>query len=373
MENVVDFPEREQIDNQALEWLIRLDGDSPLTIEEERQLEAWLARSPAHRDALKNLNRFWSDANRLGELIEPQQVKALCWRRLRNLLATPFQTPVQRRLASVISLTAVLVLSLLGVAGFWPQDITASNGLYLTAVGQQKTVTLADQSQIQLNTNSQVEVSYTEGFRNIHVLQGEVYFEVAKDKAKPFRVYAGNGRVQAIGTAFNIYLQDKDVNVIVTEGRVAVASVLPAANAPEAAAAGAEQDSYAKTIPRRLGTLDAGQEATLKNSPPEPSATEHTATVSLVAAAGQSLAADRLSWREGLLIFSGETLEAVLAEVERYTPVEIDIATPALRAVQVGGQIQVSDTEAMFKALETNFGVKVQRISYNRVRVIAVN
>ena len=69
MENIVEFPECEQIENEALEWLIRLDGDTPLTAEEERRLDAWLARSPAHRDALKNLNSFWANANVLGELV----------------------------------------------------------------------------------------------------------------------------------------------------------------------------------------------------------------------------------------------------------------------------------------------------------------
>ena len=86
-----------------------------------------------------------------------------------------------------------------------------------------------------------------------------------------------------------------------------------------------------------------------------------------------SLAGSRLSWRQGLLIFSGETLETVLQEVGRYTPVEIEVAAPELRAIEIGGQIRVGDTDAMFKALEANFGVKVQRLSYNRVRVVAAN
>ena len=72
-----------------------------------------------------------------------------------------------------------------------------------------------------------------------------------------------------------------------------------------------------------------------------------------------------------MLVFSGETLESVINEVSRYTPVTIEIASPELRDITVGGQIRVGDTQSMFSALEANFGVKVQQLSYNRVQVIA--
>ena len=67
---------------------------------------------------------------------------------------------------------------------------------------------------ITLNTNSQIQVDYSEKQRNIRLLQGEAHFEVAKDRDKPFHVYAGNGRAQAVGTAFAVYLKESDMQVL---------------------------------------------------------------------------------------------------------------------------------------------------------------
>ena len=60
-------------------------------------------------------------------------------------------------------------------------------------------------------------------------------------------------------------------------------------------------------------------------------------------------------------MFNGQTLAEVIAEVSRYTTVTIELASPELAQLTVGGQIEVADPEAMFHALEANFGVLVQR------------
>ena len=171
---------------------------------------------------MRGLNRFWSNANVLGQLVEPQSVQSLCIRRLRGYLLAPFRPLLHRPAALAGAL--LMGLALVMGSGLWLRDITHSNGVYLTAIGQQSEVTLVDGSRLQLNTNSQVEVEFSEGYRNIsccRVRSTLKYLSITR----PFRVYAGNGRVQAVGTAFNVYLQDEDVNVIVTEGRVALASL----------------------------------------------------------------------------------------------------------------------------------------------------
>ena len=232
METIVEFPNRDVIEDEALAWLVRLDGDKPLSASEEHTFEQWLARSPVHREAMKSLNAFWSNCNVLGEVMEPPSPAVPSRKRIfTGLLASLLPASGFRGMA----VAGALMTLALGITLFMgrPWDITASNGVYLTAVGQQKTVTLSDDSRVQLNTNSQIQVDYSDGYRNIRLLQGEVHFEVAKDPSKPFRVYAGSGRVQAVGTAFNVYLNKDQVEVLVTEGRVAVGSFLPlAASSP---------------------------------------------------------------------------------------------------------------------------------------------
>lgn len=390
MNNTVDFPDRDVIEDEALVWLIRLDGDKPLSAREEQEFDAWLARSPAHRDMLKNLNTFWAKSNILSELMEPDSIVSLCRRRLLGLfwpLNRGHQTG-PRAGYGVAALASVLVLLTLGIATT-QQSITASNGLYVTAVGQQKTITLADDSQLQLNTNSQIQVDYNGHYRNIRLLQGEVHFEVTKDASKPFRVYAGSGRVQAVGTAFNVYLNKNEVDVFVTEGRVALASTLPPVPdnlpSPEPTATQGQTlseapDLYAESALSGFGTFAAGQGVRLKETEKttagqtQAAPQRHSAIELLAAAEGDAKQQQaRLAWRQGLLIFSGETLEEAMAEVERYTTVAIEIVDPELRRLTLGGQIKVSDTASMFKALEASFGLRVKRLSYNRVQVVAVD
>lgn len=397
METIVEFPNRDVIEDEALAWLVRLDGDKPLSASEERTFEQWLARSPAHREAMKSLNAFWTNCNVLGEVMaSPSPVVPTRKRLFTSFLFSLWPASGFGGMA----VAGALVALALGLSLFMgrPWDITASNGVYLTAVGQQKTITLSDDSRIQLNTNSQVQVDYSDGYRNIRLLQGEVHFEVAKDPDKPFRVYAGSGRVQAVGTAFNVYLKESELEVLVTEGRVAVGSFLPLATstpteprqsqdnkkheAGDVAVAwvdAAARDLYAASEINGLGTIAAGRGVILKKTRAESPAAKNgsprtESVVELVPTFVSSSKQEhvRLAWRQGLLIFSGESLEEAVEEIARYTSVEIDIVDPELRAIEIGGQIRVTDTDSMFKALEANFGVKIERLSYNRVQIVAV-
>jgi len=74
-----------------------------------------------------------------------------------------------------------------------------------------------------------------------------------------------------------------------------------------------------------------------------------------------------LAWREGLLAFSGESLETVVNEISRYSTVNIEISDSAVRAIRIGGQVPVGQTDAMLAALEDNFGLRVQRLSPDHV------
>lgn len=258
--------------------------------------------------------------------------------------------------------------------------LLATNGLYATAVGQQRTATLGDGSEIMLNTNSQIKVDYGNGYRQVHLLQGEALFTVAKDAERPFRVYAGNGRIEALGTAFSVYLNGADVNVTVTEGRVSLASmkaprpkmVPPSASAPPAREAPGSGPDVDDGWVESLGTLSAGQVATIRSSAVEAAVGSVSALQTLVPIAPEELA-QRLAWREGVLMFSGDTLEDVVKELSRYTTVVIEIPDPAVRNMRVGGRFPVGETETMLAALETNFNLHVTHLSRNRVVLSAAN
>ena len=380
---ILEFPDRRAIEEEAAQWLMKLDGDDAPSAEDLGALREWVARSQTHGEELGSLASLWGKMNVLTDLAVPL---GRAERKKRHFLLEVREAAfgMNRRYSFGLAAVATAVL-VAGIAiGYttWmrPDPFVASNGLYATTIGQQQTTTLADGSVIMLNTNSQIKVDYGEAYRDIRLLQGEAHFTVAKKADKPFRVYAGNGRAQAIGTAFSVYLKDQAMKVTVTEGRVALASLtragpdgqlLPAIDSsiePSAADSVARlEDLYVET----LTTLKAGGSASIQNIAGGQVRNEF-ALDSVETIDSQELA-KRLSWRKGLLTFNGDPLEDVVNEISRYTTVSVEIADPAVRAIKIGGRFPIGETEAMFEALETNFALQVTRLSQDHVLLSAAS
>lgn len=373
MDNVYDFPDRSVIEREASDWLMKLDGDQPPSAQELEDLREWVHRSPVHRDELNELSLLWGKMNVLTELSVPL-----------GTAGNPRDSgPKSRERTPVFSFGVTglaLAASLFGVAftlfltlGGATDDTL--NGLYSTSIGQQKAIILPDGSEIQINTNSKIEVDYSSDFRNIHLVKGEAHFNVAKDPDKPFRVYAGNGRVQAVGTAFLVYLKDRDVSVTVAEGKVALsASEFSVDEVVSSSPNGPPDESITSSVERFIdggvedfGFLEAGQETRIRR------VLDGNLLAQNVVEPIQKLNApelhQRLSWREGLLVFSGEPLHAVVKEISRYTTLSISIVDPRVRNLRIGGQFKVGDTDAMFDALRANFNLKVTRVEESVVQI----
>ncbi len=363
MENIYKFIDSRVINEEAGRWLIRLDGDEAPNAQDLEELHEWMSRSPLHREKLSQLASLWDKLNVLTELSVPlerqdshSEVGA----------AAEFKTRIAARWAFFpqgLALAAVLVLGVFITLGTgWPgSSVDESNGRYFTEIGHQQELTLADGSKVQLNTNSELRVAYSEHYRDIFLLDGEVHFDVAKDKQKPFRVFAGNGRVQAIGTAFSVYLVDNNVKVTVTEGRVALAGV----------SKNSTSELRLESPVENLGSLAAGQGATIVQLDTSEDGSRPKPVLDNIQIFKQEELSRRLSWQQGLLVFTGEPLQQVVEEISRYTTISIAIPDPQVRAIKVGGQFEVGDTEIMLEALEDTFALRVVRNSDGSVQILA--
>jgi transmembrane sensor len=120
-----------------------------------------------------------------------------------------------------------------------------SRCLFQTAIGEQAAVGLPDGSSFDLNTNSRVWVDYSKRARVVYLERGEAFFKVAHDPLRPFWVHAGDRRVRAVGTAFNVYLRPRGAEVTVREGTVNVVNSTmespPTEQKPAAAVTAGEQ------------------------------------------------------------------------------------------------------------------------------------
>lgn len=338
MTNVAKFPNPHQIEVEACAWIAQLDGKTP-SRQDLAAFREWINRSPQHREEITRLAGLWGDLNVLTALAPPSKTPARPYRN-HFLLGT-----------AIIAVCVVLITVVAVLDNHPSMSAAGQNQLYSTRVGEQKSVTLADGTKVLLNTDSRVQASYSPQQREVHLLQGEAFFEVAHNAARPFLVYAGANVVRAVGTAFTVRLQKHDVEVVVTDGTVEISAI---ANTGDVAAA----QSHSKPI-FRLADIKAGQSAAFNQE------------VESIQSIKPPEIERKLSWREGVLTFSGEPLEQVVDEVSRYTPVTIVISDPAIRKIRIGGYFKVGETDAMLEALETSFGVRVSRVNDKLVYLAA--
>jgi len=119
---------------------------------------------------------------------------------------------------------AVFASILLILTGLWMmQTDRFRHNIYKTAIGEQKTIQLADGSTVHLDTNTVVMALLSEQQRSIELQKGKALFTVVHDPDRPFIVNTAQVAIHAIGTEFSVYKRKKGgVAISVTEGRVKV-------------------------------------------------------------------------------------------------------------------------------------------------------
>ncbi len=206
----------ERVRREASDWFALLRGEP--TAAERATFENWLAVDPAHRLAYQRLHAQWE---RTIFLSDAPAVRA------RNLGRA---RPRALRLAGVgkiyagLAIAAVLALALaftvIGSTKHPTQSVSAL--AYNNRGSADRSVRLADGSRVMLAPGSRVGVAFHDGQRHVALLQGRARFTVAHDVSRPFAVVAGGGTIVALGTVFEVAIQDGQVRVVLHEGSVAV-------------------------------------------------------------------------------------------------------------------------------------------------------
>jgi transmembrane sensor len=204
----------------------------------------------------------------------------------------------------------------------------------------------------------------------VELQKGEAMFEVAKNQARPFVVSAGGVDVRAVGTAFAVQLGREAVDVLVTEGTVAVghsnqigrhgnvAKTDPSAPRVATAPTGALATAASAADSPLAGVLvRAGNRAVVERTP--------TATAARVAPVEVPEMGERLAWRNPRVEFSGTRLDEAIALLNRVAAanagMQLSIADPALESMRVSGIFRTDNVDAFVLLLEAGFGVKVER------------
>jgi len=343
-DKIVSLPSLEAIEAEAAAWLT-VFGRTHVSSEELAKFKSWIGQSDRHRKAFNTLSALWGDLENLKALQDLEVVA--------DPESVQREVITRRRLVAAAACVPVIVAG--GMAAKFLRDKSLNQKAeFATKIGEQKTVKLADDSVIQLNTNSMVRVDYTETARNIRLLRGEAYFDVAKNPHRPFSVFASDGVVRAVGTAFTVRLRsDESLEVTVEEGRVALSS--PSDAEPNAT------PNVDASIRTTTTELTASQSAVF---------TKRVEALSLIE---QSELDQKLAWRQGLLAYAGIPLSEVVADVSRYTDISIEITDPELRNKPIGGVFRVGKLDALFDALHITFGLTIDRVNPKLIRISAAS
>jgi transmembrane sensor len=307
-------PAAPTIEEQAAAWAVRLDRGQ-LTPAQRRELDAWLAADARHQGAFVRARAQWSDLERVAALapggldLEPHA-------------RAPAPSATRRAIAAGL----VIAAAALGAGLIWSGE---RGEVYASELGEVRRISLADGSQMMLNTSSKAIVDFSGGVRNVRLEYGEAVFDVAHDKTRPFVVTAQDVTVTAVGTEFAVRLRNADVAVTVTEGVVEL-----------------RRDDKAMREPAQR--IDANKRAEIV-------AAEPTVITSL----DQTTAKRRLAWREGMVAFNGDTAAAAIAEMNRYNRRKVVLNSADLGAKPIVGYFRTSDVDGFAGALAAAFGAKV--------------
>ncbi|HEX6865917.1 MAG TPA: FecR family protein [Caulobacteraceae bacterium] len=316
-------------EDAATQWVARRRLGL-MSAAEETAFDAWRA-DPDNAAALAEIEGL---VEGVGDIAAMAEVRAM---REAALAVAPPRRPPLRAWGAIAASLVALVL-----AGVWAANLPAAPTpsapvpavaaqRYVTGVGEQRTVKLADGSRVALNTASVVEVAYSEGRRDVRLLQGQALFDVAHNAARPFVVTAGDRVVTALGTRFDVRVDAGAVKVVLVEGRVKVEPLRPA--------------GLERIVPV-LGraTLDAGEELTADDADGIDVAVADT---------------DRAtSWRRGQVIFRDDTVAAAVAEMNRYSDTQLVIADPRIASLKISGVFGVTREQNFLAALTSYYPIE---------------
>ena len=293
---------RDRLD-EAIVWYLRLQQPEAAAIAE---FTAWLKADPRNRaafDRVEDLDMQLDIETVRTALREPSFNPG----RPRNAVKRP-KTLLTIGLGSLAAVAALIFVLL-------PQSSSHGTPItYATAVGQTKTITLSDASEIVLNTATILSLDITE--RHATLRNGEALFKVTHDPARPFVVSTGDRNVRDIGTVFDVLREGDKISVTVVRGSVGVAPTSSSRDAEITLVAGDSLSHTENSAITTLGRVDPGQIA---------------------------------SWQQGYLIYHNAPLSQVVTELNRYFKVPIVWDGPTDR--RFSGVLRIDDEPSVVSDL----------------------
>lgn len=293
---------------QALHWFSKVQLGT-LTPDEQRELDAWLARDPAHEREYRSLQDVW----KVADYLPMDKMRAIMDR-----TDDDRPHPGRRRMLIGAGATCAAVIT----ASWLTHDLWAPSPTFTqrlaTSKGERRQIGLPDGSHIDLNTDTDISIAFYDARRTVELHRGEALFSISHDTARPFLVEAGDARVLVTGTQFDVRRDQGRVMVAVQEGSV--------------------EFSTGPWWRRKQALLTAGQVsvASLQDGLISPYP-DHVETIT--------------AWQRGRLVFRDVPLSDVAAELSRYLTQPLRIADTRLGQLRISGTLSIEAPEAALDIL----------------------
>lgn len=319
-----------QTQREAREWYLKIhyEDSSPYL---DRGFDEWITSSSDHQKAYDDVSTFMESTDNFIKdplLIKNYkdilpEIKCLITEPAQHfpLMDYPFKNFIYGSIAACL-------LFLLGL--FFTYEFLSPDNIYLTAKGEQQTIVLADGSTVKLNTDTKIEVRFSEKNRILTLDYGQAYFIIAKDPERPFTVIFNNGTVTALGTQFEVYTNGGKATVSLVEGKVKVRTSskqplslrLPITQyVPEeivmVAKQGATNGAQISLIDEKISPV-IGTDIKLLNA-----------------------------WQEKQLIFKDKSLKYVISEINRYSLQKIILENQSMENIVVSGIFPIDSRETV--------------------------
>lgn len=300
---------------EAAAWFARL-SQRRVSTDDVKAFSAW-RRDPDNARAYERVESVWESSR---ELAGDADIATLTTEALGRTRPARGRASASGLLKPFAGLAAALIV--VAAAGMWMVNRPLA---YATEVGELRTIQLEDGSRLTLDTDTRVQVRLGAGLRSVTLVRGQALFDVKGDPNRPFVVAAGDTRVTAIGTRFEVRRVGDGARVVLVEGRVKVGD---------------------QRAPRGDWTLKPGEQVVTTVDRPEVTPVD---------------AARATSWTTGRLVFDGVPIRTAVAEVNRYSARKVELRAPNIADIAVSGAFDAGDVDGFVAALEDLYPVAAER------------
>lgn len=296
----------------AADWCVRLHFED-CTDADRAEFLRWYDADPQHAAEYIGMCRIWQVSEQL-----PPRIQA------------PLQARSRRLYVPLLARAAVLVLAAGSAWGAgWSWGVLPGSVRYFMAQETRRQVQLPDHSKVELNQRTGMLYLGFNDRRQVLLRDGEAFFDVHRDPAKPFLISTDNASVRVTGTHFNVWTAPVQTTVSVTEGTVLVS---------------------------RSGNGDGRNQGA-----------ELTAGMQAVVSEGRMLQLKRVdpsrstAWRNGKLMLEDISLRDAVPQINRYLKVPLQLEGNEVGELRLGGIYDTSDLNQLISALPRVLPVKVRR------------